>query len=277
MSGTERWLDVPGGEFLLGLTSEEVERLVEMNYEFHAWHFDPYSSHPTEQNEFHRRGMGRDFLRRFLIALCPPRSVHLEPFRLAHRPVTAGEFGEYCRSVGREWVPRSPDEYVAGLSWEDASAFAAWSGARLPTAAEWERTARGTSRRLFPWGSRWPQSNWIDSIALVEDNNAIYHEFHRSMEGVTHLTVEARRRRELDSPEGLIDLVTGRGEWCSDLYDPDVEAWALLTERPAAEFEPDWHVVMGTNAGGFLPTAALPYGRPDSPWAGFRLASSAGA
>jgi serine/threonine protein kinase/formylglycine-generating enzyme required for sulfatase activity len=82
---------------------------------------------------------------------------------------------------------------VVGVSWEDASAYAAWVGKRLPTEQEWEFAARGTDGRVFPWGSQW----------LAGNANV----------GSGHFVAVGTSKGT--SPFGLYDMVGNAGEWTS--------------------------------------------------------------
>lgn len=101
----------------------------------------------------------------------PPHTVDLADFWIYRSEVTNAMYQmcaeqqscprpDYFASNTRQEYYGNPayaDHPVVYVSWKDASAYCRWAGGRLPTEAEWEKAARGTDQRLFPWGNEPPQ------------------------------------------------------------------------------------------------------------------------
>jgi serine/threonine-protein kinase len=93
----------------------------------------------------------------------PRKKVTLKDFYVDKTEVSNAEYKRFCDATGHA-APGSatflakPDYPVAGVTFGDAQAYAAWAGKRLPTEEEWEKSARGTDGRPYPWGwDAWTQ------------------------------------------------------------------------------------------------------------------------
>ncbi len=106
---------------------------------------------------------------------------------------------------------------VININWTEASAYCAWRGARLPTEAEWQKAARGTDFRIYPWGDDEPTCNLANYSSEWEFNPKACSPF-------PHVA-QVGSRPDGVSPYGAYDLAGNVEEWVVDCYLDDPSSY----------------------------------------------------
>ncbi len=144
----------------------------------------------------------------------PRREIHVDAFYIDRYEVTTGRYAMFLAATG---AARPPDGWdtldpgvggelpVVGVDWHDASAYCRWAGGRLPTESEWEKAARGTDARRYPWGDASPT---LDHANHLNTSPEAYGG------GLTKVGSHPAGR----SPFGVHDLAGNASEWVADWY-----------------------------------------------------------
>ena len=151
----------------------------------------------------------------------PAHQVTLDGYWIDKNLVTVAMYQKFCTATGRKMPPEPnghlpdgtpyqwgwadhQDHPIVNVTWDDAKAYADWAGAQLPTEAQWEKAARGTDGRTYPWGNDWDTGKLWSSV-----------------DGQKHGTAPVGTFPEGASPYGALDMAGNVWEWCSDYYGKD--------------------------------------------------------
>ena len=155
-----------------------------------------------------------------------PFSVRLPAYYLAVYTVTNAQYARFLTESNPEqtdlemWVSLDRDCFVrktashyeayggkddhpvVQVSWYGAKAYCEWAGLRLPTELEWEKGARGTDGREYPWGNQWDETMCRNEKNIGDETTCSVGSY-------------ANGR----SPWGLYQMAGNVWEWCADEYD----------------------------------------------------------
>ena len=161
----------------------------------------------------------------------PQHTVYVSEFWIDKTEVTNAQYRK-CVEAGTCRVPTTcdwgeptysdsskADHPVVCVSWEDAKAYCEWAGKRLPTEAEWEKAARGTDGRKYPWGNSFDGTkvNFCDANCEFDWKDS-------GADDGYQRTAPVGSHPEGASPYGTLDMAGNAWEWCQDWFDADYYA-----------------------------------------------------
>jgi formylglycine-generating enzyme len=140
-----------------------------------------------------------------------PFAVDLPGFHMGVHPVTNRQYAQFVSATGHRppdnqfWQKAAKAEHpVTDVSWDDATACCQWAGLRLPGELEWEKAARWTDGRLYPWGREWDQARCRNNKNKGNETTAGVWRYATGTGGF-----------------GGYQLSGNVWEWCADWYDSD--------------------------------------------------------
>jgi formylglycine-generating enzyme required for sulfatase activity len=146
----------------------------------------------------------------------PQHTLDLPAYRIARAPVTNAQYLAFVQAAGHRvpehWEDGKPpggkeEHPVVLVSWHDAMAYCRWLGEatgrpyRLPSEAEWEKAARGTDGRIWPWGDEWEKKLCNSAEGGPGDTTPV-----------------GQYSPGGDSPYGCMDMAGNVWEWTPSVY-----------------------------------------------------------
>ena len=154
----------------------------------------------------------------------PYHQVTLSAYYMDRTEVTIAQYAE-CVTAGSCAAPRwrvyddlGGNHPVIGVTWTQARDYCARAGKRLPTEAEWEKAARGTDGRKYPWGN---ETATCEYAVMDDGGNGC---------GTKGPWAVCSKSPAGDSPYGLCDMAGNVAEWVSDWY-----VWNYYNSSPAPD------------------------------------------
>ena len=144
----------------------------------------------------------------------PQHKVYLDAYWIYKNDVTVAQYRKFCEATGWK-MPKAPDwgwqddGPAVNVSWDDARAYCGWAATNLPTEAQWEKAARGTDGRTFPWGNDWDPGKLWWSIGVP---------------GAAGRACAVGSYPGGASPYGCLDMAGNVWQWCADWYGEDYYA-----------------------------------------------------
>jgi serine/threonine-protein kinase len=187
----------------------------------------------------------------------PTRRVYVDGFYISRHPVTNAEYHAFAEATGYrrpeywkdgiypDWQADHPVTYV---NWHDAAAYCRWVGGRLPTEAEWEKAARGTDGRRYPWGGAFDTTRCNSREGAKEGTSTV-----------------GRYSPSGDSPYGVSDMAGNVWEWVLDWW-VALESDTSLQQNPMGPAAGKTKVIRGgsyLNAESLVACHARDHARPE--------------
>jgi len=181
----------------------------------------------------------------------PTHAVQLSSYWIQRTEVTRRMYGicmaaGSCGEAGQDPFLGNMDDTalidmpITEVTWDQANAYCTWLGGRLPTEAEWEIAARGTTNTSYPWGNTKPVCGLLNS--------------NRCTDGLSYVTAFTADI----SPFGVLDMGGNASEWVNDYFQADYFKTAAVQDPQGPE-DGDYRIVRGGSYNSSADNAAVDF------------------